>query len=940
MSSDKLQAVHEALANVFNQSNLNATGTAASQAAFDHETLSEAFSESHPKAANTEHSFARFDYEALTGIFSETPTDRPSPTSFDPEFSDTLSERSPLSSNTNPPRRGFDDQAFADLLSEAPPVSANKRPPQPSFDHQALAEMLTELSADPISPHMSSPGYDTDPSSAPVPRQIDQEEPKAKAIAVAPPTSEESARQPPRARSLLARLHHLFSTKEETPVSDVDNEPLPPSRSDLPHTPEPMALDSSTTEQEELSRPADAPRAELPSVSFEQEQKSPHLVGQPAEAKPVASVVAIAHPADTASAWPLQATSLPSEISAPISIDREPSPPTLEKDSSTPTVTGRLGNVDQDIQAVAVSAPAEAENARPQATSLLVEPVSPTLSIIEPPDPVFGKGGGPILPNWLDLEKVTHAEKLDLEQVQRPLTELTSPISSIAASPILSQLVLSGQRANLAPREKIAASADIESVRSQLARSPLAEPPPRVSIDTEPSSQTPSQVVEHTASAASTAHSALTHPGSTQPQRLRLLLAEIAPIISDNSKPPLAISEEGPSRPTSSTQLENLESAANGTSVPLTNSESAAMQPRQPQLLQSDVVSPDTTSTKPQPFISKMHSSPTIESRQPKHAVPAVEPFAAATLPDAEAARPLQDPLLLADLPPSRSSLGRKASPAIFTGEFDKIEPEIETTAATAQAHSVEAQQRTSLPLTGLPALVSADTKSSFPNFEQDLPPRSLSGPSDSVVPSVTSVLVAHPTGAEDDLPQHASSLLTALRVLNEKPSLPLLSKEPSLSKLASWPGNPLIPVETTAHPTDAESGLSQQTKLLHTEMPALVSTDAKPSAPIHEKEPPSHGSSSYQPTDVALTARAVAVAPPTDRESAVTRAEQAKSLLAELDLNTAIHLRWVMRDIRSKRTKFSPVSASDLTMLVELGLVEMREELPRLTGFGVLALD
>jgi hypothetical protein len=88
------------------------------------------------------------------------------------------------------------------------------------------------------------------------------------------------------------------------------------------------------------------------------------------------------------------------------------------------------------------------------------------------------------------------------------------------------------------------------------------------------------------------------------------------------------------------------------------------------------------------------------------------------------------------------------------------------------------------------------------------------------------------------------------------------------------------------------------------------------------------------------MSVRAVAVAPPTDTESAVTRAQQAKALLDGLDLSTAIHLRWVMRDIRSKRTKFSPVSANDLTTLVELGLVEIREELPRLTGLGFLALD
>src|SRR4051812_28944298 len=47
MSADRLQAVREALAGVFNESNLNATGTETSHAIFDQETLSEAFREPH-----------------------------------------------------------------------------------------------------------------------------------------------------------------------------------------------------------------------------------------------------------------------------------------------------------------------------------------------------------------------------------------------------------------------------------------------------------------------------------------------------------------------------------------------------------------------------------------------------------------------------------------------------------------------------------------------------------------------------------------------------------------------------------------------------------------------------------------------------------------------------------------------------------------------------
>jgi hypothetical protein len=50
---------------------------------------------------------------------------------------------------------------------------------------------------------------------------------------------------------------------------------------------------------------------------------------------------------------------------------------------------------------------------------------------------------------------------------------------------------------------------------------------------------------------------------------------------------------------------------------------------------------------------------------------------------------------------------------------------------------------------------------------------------------------------------------------------------------------------------------------------------------------------------------------------------------LAGLGLDTAVHLRWVLRDIKGKRTKLSPVSPDDLQILIEMGLVEVRDELP-----------
>jgi hypothetical protein len=63
-------------------------------------------------------------------------------------------------------------------------------------------------------------------------------------------------------------------------------------------------------------------------------------------------------------------------------------------------------------------------------------------------------------------------------------------------------------------------------------------------------------------------------------------------------------------------------------------------------------------------------------------------------------------------------------------------------------------------------------------------------------------------------------------------------------------------------------------------------------------------------------------------------------SPLAGLRLDTKIHLRWTLRDIKGKRTKMSPVSPGDLRTLIEMGLVDMRDEVPELTNEGHRALD
>ena len=59
----------------------------------------------------------------------------------------------------------------------------------------------------------------------------------------------------------------------------------------------------------------------------------------------------------------------------------------------------------------------------------------------------------------------------------------------------------------------------------------------------------------------------------------------------------------------------------------------------------------------------------------------------------------------------------------------------------------------------------------------------------------------------------------------------------------------------------------------------------------------------------------------------------------AELTLEKAIGLRWTLRDIQGRRLRMSPVSNDDLRALIELGLIEVRDEGPVLTQAGTAVL-
>jgi hypothetical protein len=58
------------------------------------------------------------------------------------------------------------------------------------------------------------------------------------------------------------------------------------------------------------------------------------------------------------------------------------------------------------------------------------------------------------------------------------------------------------------------------------------------------------------------------------------------------------------------------------------------------------------------------------------------------------------------------------------------------------------------------------------------------------------------------------------------------------------------------------------------------------------------------------------------------------------VDRDRAIDLRWVLRDIKSNRLKLFPLNESDLRDLIDMGLVEMRDDVPVLTSSGAAVVS
>ena len=61
---------------------------------------------------------------------------------------------------------------------------------------------------------------------------------------------------------------------------------------------------------------------------------------------------------------------------------------------------------------------------------------------------------------------------------------------------------------------------------------------------------------------------------------------------------------------------------------------------------------------------------------------------------------------------------------------------------------------------------------------------------------------------------------------------------------------------------------------------------------------------------------------------------------LKSLGLENAVRLRWVLRDIKGNRLKLSPSHPNDLRILVDMGFVEIQNDVLVITSAGLREIE
>ena len=123
----------------------------------------------------------------------------------------------------------------------------------------------------------------------------------------------------------------------------------------------------------------------------------------------------------------------------------------------------------------------------------------------------------------------------------------------------------------------------------------------------------------------------------------------------------------------------------------------------------------------------------------------------------------------------------------------------------------------------------------------------------------------------------------------------------------------------------------------VHSVQLTVVNPIASPPSELAEGRKPDTASDLPADTQAAPSAPADGQASP--MSSLLKAIVEPDIYTAPADRERAIILRWVLRDIKANRLKLSPVDQCDLLELIEMGLVEMRNDVPVLTDAGVNAI-
>jgi hypothetical protein len=152
----------------------------------------------------------------------------------------------------------------------------------------------------------------------------------------------------------------------------------------------------------------------------------------------------------------------------------------------------------------------------------------------------------------------------------------------------------------------------------------------------------------------------------------------------------------------------------------------------------------------------------------------------------------------------------------------------------------------------------------------------------------------------------------------------------PSLDQLLAWPEGDL-----SGRPTEPVDSVAKSAPIHSTAEAAPVVPPSKDATVA-----PQPRAASYSP--VAVSVSYSISADVRTEEPPLVSAEIIKPNIpaAPIDRDRMIVLRWVLRDIRGNRLKWSPIKQHDQRALIEMGLVEMSDGIPVLTNKGARAID